>query len=149
MQVECLRGKCATGGHCSNQMMQDGLNAMLSVRRLPGKEMSLFDPANFAGRICLPIHGGITDSEISVLVCVQELKGAKNYYGMAIESNEIGDVRVFGNIARLTNHSCQGKLRNVERVKVLRHHMRCYRVDTREQQDLLEFAGRASMTNID
>ncbi|OWZ13614.1 hypothetical protein PHMEG_00013032 [Phytophthora megakarya] len=39
-----------------------------------------------------------------------------------------------------------GKSRNVERVKVLRHHLRCYRVDTREQQDLLEFASRASMT---
>ncbi|ETM55050.1 hypothetical protein L914_01687 [Phytophthora nicotianae] len=32
--------------------------------------------------------------------------------------------------------SLHGKSRTVERVKVLRHPMRSYRVDTREQQDL-------------
>ncbi|KAG3173685.1 hypothetical protein PI126_g707 [Phytophthora idaei] len=30
IQVECVRGSCATGGHCSNQQMQDGSNALLS-----------------------------------------------------------------------------------------------------------------------
>ncbi|KAG3251880.1 hypothetical protein PI124_g3492 [Phytophthora idaei] len=38
IQVECVRGSCATGGHCSNQQMQDGSNALLCI--------------------CLPVHWG-------------------------------------------------------------------------------------------
>ncbi|OWZ01926.1 hypothetical protein PHMEG_00026607 [Phytophthora megakarya] len=39
-----------------------------------------------------------------------------------------------------------GTSRTVERIKVLRHHMRCYRLDTREPQELVELAYRASNT---
>ncbi|OWZ13613.1 hypothetical protein PHMEG_00013031 [Phytophthora megakarya] len=107
MQVGCVRGKCATGGHCSNQMMQDGLNAMLSVRRLPGKEMSLFASQQISpgGFVC-QYTGEVVRSAVYQRRQM-ELKGAKNYYGMTITSNEVVDARVFGNVARSANHSCQ------------------------------------------
>lgn len=41
-----------------------------------------------------------------------------------------------------------GKSRTVTRVKVLRHDMRCYRVDTRERQDITDFAGSVLRTSI-
>lgn len=41
LQVECVKGKCATGGRCSNQAMQDGVGAFLAVKPRSGKGMSL------------------------------------------------------------------------------------------------------------
>ncbi|KAG2777028.1 hypothetical protein Pcac1_g12453 [Phytophthora cactorum] len=47
IQVECVRGSCSTGGHCSNQQMQDGSNALLSVKKAPDKGIALLTCQQF------------------------------------------------------------------------------------------------------
>lgn len=107
MQVECVRGQRATGGRCSNQQMQDGFNALLSVRRLPSKGMSLFtsqqiSPGAFVCQYTVEVIRSVLYQRREM-----ELKGVTNYYGMTVTTNEVIDARVYGNVARFANHSCQ------------------------------------------
>ncbi|KAE9058559.1 hypothetical protein PF007_g31257 [Phytophthora fragariae] len=107
MQVECVSGKCVTGGRCSNQQMQDDRNALLSVKNLSHKGMSLFASEQILpGAFVCQYTGEIIRSS-TYRRREMELNGVTNYYGMAINNNEVIDARAFGGIARFANHSCQ------------------------------------------
>ncbi|KAG6948479.1 hypothetical protein JG687_00015457 [Phytophthora cactorum] len=112
MQVECVRGSCATEGHCSNQQMQDDSNALLSVKKVPDKWIALFTCQQFLpGAFVCEYTGEIIRRttyrrrEMASKDC--ELKSTTNYYGMTVTNNEVIDARAIGGLARFANHSCQ------------------------------------------
>ncbi|KAF1784336.1 hypothetical protein GQ600_10390 [Phytophthora cactorum] len=106
IQVECVRGSCSTGGHCSNQQMQDGSNALLSVKKAPDKGIALltcqqFLPGAFVCQYTGEIIRRTTNRRWEMASKDCELKSATNYYSMAVTNNEVIGARAIGGLARL------------------------------------------------
>ncbi|ETO84321.1 hypothetical protein F444_01782 [Phytophthora nicotianae P1976] len=105
MQVECVRGKCVTEGPCSNQQMQNGSIALLSIKKLHDKGISLFaSQPILPGAFVCQYTGEIIESS-TYSRRDKEFKGSTNYYGMSLTKGEVIDARACGGIARLANHS--------------------------------------------
>ncbi|KAG2983902.1 hypothetical protein PC118_g9163 [Phytophthora cactorum] len=107
IQVECVRGSCSTGGHCSNQQMQDGSNALLSVKKAPDKGIALLTCQQFLPGAFVCQYTGEIIRRTTNRRREMELKSATNYYSMAVTNNEVIGARAIGGLARFANHSCQ------------------------------------------
>ncbi|KAG2941080.1 hypothetical protein PC117_g10350 [Phytophthora cactorum] len=88
IQVECVRGSCSTGGHCSNQQMQDGSNALLSVKKAPDKGIALLTCQQFLPGAFVCQYTGEIIRRTTNRRREMELKSATNYYSMAVTNNE-------------------------------------------------------------
>eukprot|EP00644_Phytophthora_capsici_P000532 jgi/Phyca11/100267/e_gw1.4.1157.1 len=104
MQVECVSGKCVTGTLCSNQQLQNGSYALLAVKKLHDKGMSLF-----ASQLILP--GTFVCQYTGEIIhrstyWRREKVRTTNYYGMSLTNYEVLDARTCGSVARFANHSC-------------------------------------------
>lgn len=103
--IECVPGQCPAKQRCQNQYFRRGTQLSLQVRKTEGKGWGLFAMEEIrAGQFIIEYVGEVIDG----VELEKRFKAIKdgNFYFFGLDKEIYIDSRVYGNVSRFGNHSC-------------------------------------------
>eukprot|EP01018_Ginkgo_biloba_P019132 Gb_19296 [translate_table: standard] len=113
LNIECVQGTCPCGELCSNQQFQKRLYAEVEWFRCGKKGFGLQVLKDISkGLFLIEYVGEVLDMEVyEARQKEYASRGQKHFYFMTLNSNEVIDACVKGNLGRFINHSCNPNCR--------------------------------------
>uniref|UniRef100_A0A7N0TNE1 Histone-lysine N-methyltransferase ASHH2 n=1 Tax=Kalanchoe fedtschenkoi TaxID=63787 RepID=A0A7N0TNE1_KALFE len=113
LNIECVRGTCPCGDHCSNQQFQERKYAKLKSFKSGKKGYGLCSEEDIGrGQFLIEYVGEVLD--MPAYEARQKdyaSKGHKHFYFMTLNGSEVIDACSKGNLGRFINHSCEPNCR--------------------------------------
>ncbi|KAF5199229.1 Histone-lysine n-methyltransferase ashh2 [Thalictrum thalictroides] len=108
LNIECVRGTCPCGDHCSNQRFQKRNYAKLEYFRCGKKGYGLQLLENVCrGDFLIEYVGEVLDlNAYEARQREYASRGQKHFYFMTLNGSEVIDACAKGNLGRFINHSC-------------------------------------------
>ncbi|KAH9308305.1 hypothetical protein KI387_036216, partial [Taxus chinensis] len=108
LNIECVKETCPCGDLCSNQQFQKRLYAEVRLLRCGKKGFGLQVLQEIPkGLFIIEYVGEVLDMQAyDARQKEYALRGQKHFYFMTLDSNEVIDACVKGNLGRFINHSC-------------------------------------------
>ncbi|GLJ25256.1 hypothetical protein SUGI_0483490 [Cryptomeria japonica] len=113
LNIECVKEACPCGDLCSNQQFQKRLYAEVKLLRCGRKGFGLQVLQEVTkGLFIIEYVGEVLDMQAyNARQKEYALRGQRHFYFMTLDSNEVIDACVKGNLGRFINHSCDPNCR--------------------------------------